>query len=180
MSNVRILALVCCALFAGALAAQQDIDIQYPVGTSLTSGGTINYGKTDNGEAIQLIIRIMNAGNATLTMGAVPVQGGGYQSVQVNITGTPLPGATINAGAFVDITVDINPDKNSDWKFNITFNSDSPGEGAFLVRLKGTEGKPEKDEDDCSTNQGSGVSMLALMGILSASILAVRLRRAQG
>jgi hypothetical protein len=179
MSNLRLFVLSCCVLFAGALSAQADIDIEYPVGNSLANNATIDYGNTDNGEAILLTIRIENAGSSTLTMGATPVVGSNYESVQVNITGTPLPGATINAGASVDITVDINPDKNSDWSFRITFNSDSPGETAFVIKLKGTEGEPKKEEEDCSTNGGSGLSLLMLMGLLSAGLVAVRLRAAR-
>jgi hypothetical protein len=179
MNPIKLLALAVVLLCGSALAAQANIDIQYPVGTSLTTGTTINYGDTDNGDAILLTIRIMNSGSSNLTMGTTPVNGSGYSNVQVNITNTPLPNAVIAAGNFQDITVDIDPDKNSDWKFSITFSSDSPGETTFVVKLKGTEGKPKDEEEDCTTNQGSSPSWLALMGVLSAAVLAVRLRRAR-
>lgn len=44
--------------------------------------------------------------------------------------------------------------------------------------FRGTAGK-EEEEDDCSTNEGSGLSFLLLLGAVSALAVGVRMRSAR-
>lgn len=168
--------LIC--VFSSVLAAQADIEVLSPTGTARTNGETINHGKTSNGTPINYTVRIQNVGNADLDLLAPVVAGGGYKSVQVNMSN--VPGAqTLTPTNFVEFDVDINPDKDSNWSFQITITSDDSADPSFVLKFKGTEGKPEDDDDDCSTSEGSGTSMLILLGILSAGVVATRLRNSR-
>lgn len=149
-----------------------------PIGTSLTHGQTINHGKTSNGDIINYVVRIENVGNADLALLAPVVDGSSYKSVQVQFTSVP-PAQTLTAGNFLDFNLQINPDKDSDWSFNMIITSDDPTNPTFSVKIKGTEGKPKKDDEDCSTSESSGTGLLVLLGALSAAVVATRLRKAR-
>lgn len=173
---VSVAAVLC--LCSTALAAQQDIDIQMPIGTSLTHGQTVNHGKTSNGDIINYVVRIENVGNADLTLIAPVVDGSSYKSVQVSFTSVPAP-QVITAGNWLDFNMQINPDKDSDWSFNMIITSNDPTDPAFSVKIKGTEGKPKKDDEGCSTSESSGTGLLVLLGVLCAAVAAARLRNSR-
>jgi hypothetical protein len=178
-SFLGLAALVC--LLSNALCAQGTIDVQYPIGTSRANGATVNYGKTGNGETFTLNVRIENVDSVDgldLIANPTTVQGGGYKNVQVTINGIP-PAQTLAPGATVDLSLDVDPSKDSDWSFVITIHSSDTTNGTFTLKFKGTEGKPE-DDDDCSTREGSGPGLLILLGILSTLVVASRLRAARG
>ncbi|MCB9894152.1 MAG: hypothetical protein H6839_06880 [Planctomycetes bacterium] len=162
-------------LFAGALAAQQDIDVQVPVGTSVLNGHTENDGKSANGDIISYTVRIANAGSSNLALTGSVVQGSGYKNVQVNLTNVPAAQSLAPAG-FLDFDISVDPDKDSDWSFNVTITSDDPTDPSFVLKFKGTQGKPKKDEG-CSTSDSSGTSILMLLALASAGVVATRLRR---
>lgn len=162
------------AWFGGTLSAQaQDIDVQVPVGTSVTNGAKVKDGKSSNGDIINYTVRIANAGGTNLALTAPVVQGGSYKSVQVNMTNVPVA-QSLAPAAFVEFNVEIDPDKDSDWSFVITITSDDPVDGTFTVKFEGTQGSPEEDED-CSTGENNS-SMLMLLGLLCAMTVALRLR----
>lgn len=161
-------------LFGNSLTAQADIDIEVPVGTSITNGQKVKDGKSSNGDIINYTVRITNAGISDLDLVAPVVQGGGYESVQVNMTGVPVA-QTLTPTSFVEFDISIDPDKDSDWSFVVTITSNDPTDPTFTFKMEGTQGKPKKDED-CSTSEGSGTSLLVLLSILSAGIVATRLR----
>ena len=175
--QLAFLSAVAC-LLCGTLSAQADIDVQVPVGTSITNGAKVKDGKSSNGDIINYTVRIENVGSADLDLLVPVVQGSGYKSVQVNMTS--VPGAqTLTPTSFVDFNIEIDPDKDSDWSFNVTITSNDPADPTFTFKMEGTQGKPEKDED-CSTSESSGTSFLILFAVLCAAIAGARLRKSHG
>jgi hypothetical protein len=178
MNPVKLLALAMVVLFSGALAAQQDINVQYPVGTTRTSGSTVDLG--DFSSAMILTIRIENIGSSNLTLdtssASRPCNCSAATRVDWFIT-QPIT-TVLTPTAFVDFTLSVNPNDKGKWDVLLSIYSDDPDEAVYTIRFKGTNGKEEKDED-CSTGEGSGLSLLMLLGVLSAGIVGIRLRVAR-
>lgn len=163
------------AVSGAALAAQAGtIEVQTPIGTNRTNGAKVKDGSSDNGDIITYTVRILAVGGDIDLINPV-VEGGGYESVQVNIPTVPAA-QTITSGNSVDFDVQIDPDKDSDWEFVITITSNATNHPSFTLRFSGTQGDPEEDDDDCSTSEGGGTSMLILLAALSAFVVSTRLR----
>lgn len=156
---------------AGALGAQ-DIDVQYPAGTGLNNGNTVDLG---GGNSHSITVRVENVGMADLNFTAGYVDGNGFDNVSVNFSSPSAP-ITLTTNQTLNISITIDPDKDSDWSFNLRIASDDPVDGLFILKFEGTRGDPKDDDDDCSTGAGSGFSWLMLLGLLSAGIVATRMR----
>jgi hypothetical protein len=179
MNPVKLFALAMVALFCGALAAQQDINVQYPVGTNVLTGSTVNLG--DGGSATILTIRIQNVGTGTnLTLNTSSASRPCNCSAATRVDWfivQPITTVLAPAGS-VDFTLELDPNDKGKWDVLLSIYSDDPDEAIYTVRFKGTNGKEEKDED-CSTGDGSGLSLLMLLGVLSAGAVGIRLRAAR-
>ncbi|MCB9934608.1 MAG: hypothetical protein H6840_02865 [Planctomycetes bacterium] len=170
------------ALFCGVLAAQQDIIVQYPVGTTVAHGSSIDLGDHPDKAPYNLTIRIQNIGTGTnlvLDTSATnrPCDGGG--AVQCNWFITQPATTTLAPSASVDFTMDITPNAKGKWEVWLDVYSDDPDTPKYSVRFFGTAGKEKKDEK-CSTAEGSGLSLLALLGVVCALAAGVRLRGSRG
>jgi hypothetical protein len=165
-------------LCAGALAAQ-DIVVEYPAGTALTNGTKIKLGKSSNGDIINATVVVGNAdAMTTLDLATGYVDGSGYKNVSVSFTSPAAP-ISLDDVTTINIDLAIDPKKDSDWSFNLIITSNDPVDSPFSVRFEGTQGSPDSDDDDCSTSEGSSYSWLMLLGILSAVVVASRMRGSQ-
>ena len=178
MNPVKLFALAFVLLFSGALAAQQDISVEYPIGTTRVSGATVNFGDDDSGVAILLTIRIINSGTTNLTLDTSssnrPCNCTNATRCDWFVTQPTM--TLLTPTSSVDFTLEIDPNEKGKWDVLLRIYSDDPNENPFTLRFKGSNGEAEEDEDDCSTSDSSGFSLLALLGVLSAAVVAVRLR----
>lgn len=169
------------ALFGTVLAAQQDIALQYPVGTVVAHGSTVNLGDHPDKAPYNLTIRILNIGTGTnlvLTTGAAnrPCDGSAASSCNWFITQPST--TTLAPAASVDFTMDITPNAAGNWSVWLNVYSDDPDTPIYAVKFEGSAGKEEED-DECSTREGSGLSFLALLGAVSVLAIGFRLRSAR-
>ena len=175
--NVGLFVLV--AVFCGALYAQPEIDVEYPVGTPLPSGSNIDLGDNPDRNTQTVTIRIANSGTTDLTLTGGTgnfVQASG--AVQVNYTIQQPATGVITAGNGINLNIDVTPNADGGWQLSITIPNDDSDEGVYSFLIKGTSGKKKKDED-CSTGEGSGYSLLMLLAILSASLATLRMYRSR-
>jgi hypothetical protein len=182
MNPVKLFALAMVVVFSSALAAQQDISVEYPIGTSRISGATVNFGDDDSGVAILLTIRILNVGTTNLTLDTStsnrPCNCTNAERLDWFVT---QPATTVlTPTSSVDFTLEIDPNEKGDWSVLLRIFSDDPNENPFTLRFKGSNGEAEEEDDDCSTGEGSGPSLLLLLGALSAGVVAMRLRASRG
>lgn len=174
-----IFTLALTVLAGGLFAQDSDIDVQYPVGISLTNGQTVDIGESDNGTVHNLEFTIANAGTADLTLtGAQPITGG--NETNVNWSTNPPPTSTIAPASSTTFSVDLTPTDNREWDVIISVASNDPDEDPFNIRIKGVQGEPpEDDDDDCSTGEGGGTSVLMLAAMLCTLIVTLRLKGAR-
>lgn len=169
------------ALFGTALAAQQDIVVQYPVGTTLAHGTAVDLGDHPDKAPYNLTIRIVNIGTGTnlvLDTSASNRPCDGAAAVRCNWFITQPATTTLAPAASTDFTMDITPNDDGKWSVWLAVYSDDPDTPIYSIMFRGTAGK-EEEEDDCSTNEGSGLSFLLLLGAVSALAVGVRMRSAR-
>ncbi|MCA8916761.1 MAG: hypothetical protein KDB90_15315 [Planctomycetes bacterium] len=167
-------------MFSGALAAQQDIDVEYPIGTSVASGSSIDLGDHADKSPYNLTIRITNAGTTNnlvldTSSSSRPCTCSGATRVNWLVT-QPLT-TTLAPGAFIDFTLDLTPNDKGKWNVFLYIYSDDPdsSENPYAIRFNGTAGKAKKDES-CSTNEGGNFGFLILLGAISALGVGLRMR----
>lgn len=174
-----ILVLTLATLGSGLLAQDPDIDVQYPVGSSLANGQTIDLGGSDNGTVHTLEFTIVNAGTADLVLTTPqPITGG--SATNVNWVTNPPPISTIAPAGDTTFEVELTPTDDSEWDVIISVASNDPDEDPFNIRIRGVQGEPpEDDDDDCSTGEGGGTSVLMLAALLCGLVVALRLKGAR-
>lgn len=161
------------ALCAGALSAQ-IIDVQDDQGAPLTNGQKVKLGKSSNGDIHNVTITVENLDTTDLEV--TDIAAGGYNDVSINIVTPTLP-QTLTTNQTFDIQIEIDPRKDSDWSFNLAITSDDTlGNDNFTLTFEGTQGDPDDDDDDCSTHEGGGLSWLMILALLSAGVVATRMR----
>ncbi len=134
-------------LLAGGLVAQDpEIDVQYPAGTSLSNGQTIDLGHTDEGTIHSLTITIANTGTADLTLDPDPVTV--TSVVNANWVLSQPTSNTVTDTTPVTFGVDITPYSDKEWNIVFSIASDDPLNDPFTFHMKGVHGDPPEDDDD--------------------------------
>lgn len=168
-------------LFGSALAAQQDIVVQYPVGTTLADGSVVDLGDHPDKAPYNLTIRIVNIGTGTnlvLDTSASDRPCTGAGAVRCIWFINPPATNSLAPAASTDFTMDITPNDNGKWSVWLEVHSDDPDTPVYSILFKGSAGE-EDDDDDCSSREGSGLSFLALLGAISLLAIGCRLRSAR-
>lgn len=177
MKAVKLFALALLVLCSGSLAAQQDISVEYPIGTVRTTGATVNFGDDPSGDPIILTIRIANVGSTNLTLDT------SLSNRPCNCTNatrcdwfvTQPTTTLLTPTSSVDFQLEIDPNEKGGWEVLLRVYSDDADENPFTLRFKGSNGKAKKEED-CSTSESSSFGLLALLGAISAGLVGLRLR----
>jgi hypothetical protein len=164
-------------LGAGALAAQPEIDVQR-AGVSVSDGGTDNLGNSTGNSPFSVTYTILNTGSSTLTLETgTPITGSNPN--QLNYTINPPASVTVAAGTSTTFVVDLDPLTDGAWSMNISIDSDDVDEDPYNFLLAGNAGVKKKEDDDCSTGENSGPSLVLLAGLFAALAVSVRLKLAR-
>ncbi|MCB9894153.1 MAG: hypothetical protein H6839_06885 [Planctomycetes bacterium] len=146
----------------------------------MASGATLDLGEHFNKEPYDLIIRIQNVGSTDLTLDtSLP----GYPcevsaESGVNCILNQPAGATIPAGTYLEFTISLKPTANAAWSSQLDVHSDDPDESPYTITFMGVSTKKDGGSDEsCSTGAGTGLSGIAMLGLMSLLGLAVRAAR---
>jgi hypothetical protein len=168
------------ALFAGALSAVPQLvvrDTETPP-NDYGHSETLNLGSKTGEDPMMVEVVIFNAGTADLTLqGMEPITFSNFSNIFVsNITYNG--GFVIGPGAGESLTFQVDPDKGGSFSVNLNIASDDPDHSTYTVRIRGNTGTEKKDSG-CSSGENTGTSMLLLLGLAAAMLVALRLRRAE-
>lgn len=171
---MRLLSVLCAITVLGLLSplAAQQIDVQRPAGTSLANGATDQLGKKTGKGTFALTYTIENVDATTLDLtGTFPVTVSGAANVNYQLV---QPGAaSLDQNQTTTFEISVSPLDDGAYRLNLSIASNDPDDPAFLIRVRGDTGT-KKEEDDCSTREGSTPGALMMLGALSALVLGVR------
>lgn len=160
---------------AGALYAQPEIDVQMNA-ASIADGGSVNIGNKTGKGVQNLTFTILNTGTTDLNLtGPAPVVC--TSPKQLDYLLTQPAGLVVAASSSITFTLAVDPNGDGKYSVVVTINNDDSDEAVYNFTVRGNTGTEKKDDDDCSTNAGSGPGMLVLVGLLSVVVLGARLRR---
>lgn len=138
-----------------------DLSVEYPVGTTILNGGSVNFPGTLPGQFSDLVFTLRNTGNATLNNIAASAVG------EWSVISSPA--TTLAPGGTTPMTVRFAPTgTNQRGQSNLTITSSVPGiKNPYIVRMFGNGvGLPT-----CSTggNTSAGVGARNLTGTFKAN-----------
>jgi hypothetical protein len=119
----------------GTVNSPQEIDVQYPVATSIANNGTAadfgTYAVSSNND---FTFRVRNTGGTNLSVTGVTF--GGTNSGDFSLVGTAAQ--TIAGAAFYDYTVRFTPGAPGARTGTITFANNDSNEGTYLINISGS------------------------------------------
>lgn len=120
-----------------------ELQLEYPVSTNLSCGGTIPFGDLAITDHADLTFRIRNTGTADLTFSALNIAGSNPDQFSVQTQ----PVSPVAPGNFSDAVIRFSPTSIGAKTASITISNNDPDESSCLVNLTGT-GRPVND--NCS------------------------------
>lgn len=186
MKYLAILSVLAMLAAASPLAAQV-MSVERNATVILT--GAIDNVGSDTGNSPMLLtytIRNTDAVNALNLVSTAPPPDRPVEVTSVSIkegnivyTLTQPAAASIPASGTTTFTINITPSGDGAFKLNVSIYSDDPA-SPYIVYIRGNTGtlKKKKDED-CSTSDSNRMGLLAILGVLSAGVVAVRFRKAR-
>lgn len=175
MKLVGLIAVV--AVLCGSLAAQ-EIDVQRPAGQPIPSGSQDNVGSKTGLGAMTLTYTIMNTDVTPLDLiGATPVTATSPNNIIFTLT---QPASNqLQQNETTTFPIEITPAGDGAFAVNLTIANNDADEGSYLIRIRGNTGTEKKDDDDCSTSEGTRGSFLLALGAVCAVGVGLRLRRSR-
>jgi hypothetical protein len=176
MTIVRVVLLM--TLIALPLAAQ-EIDVQRPAGIPIPSGSQDKVGSKTGLGTMTLTYTIVNTDANDLTLsGASPVTPTSPNNLIFTLT---QPGASVlGQNGSTTFQLDITPADDGAFALNLNIASDDADEGTYVIRIRGNTGTEEKEEEDCSTHEGTRPGILMLLAALGACGITLRFRGSRG
>ncbi len=138
--------------------ASPEIDVQRPVGSAITSGGTDNVGSMAIGSASTLSYTIANLGSASLTLnGFTPVTVSGFSNCGASVTAQPS--GSVAASGSTTFTLSVTPSGAGAFSFTVSISNSDSNENpyTFTVSGSGIVNGPEIDlQRPVGTSKASG------------------------
>ncbi|MEZ5030345.1 MAG: choice-of-anchor D domain-containing protein [Saprospiraceae bacterium] len=117
-----------------------ELQLEYPVSTNLSCGGTIPFGDLAINDHADLTFRIRNIGTADLTFSTLSIVG--PNPIQFSVQTQPV--SPVAPGNFSDAVIRFSPTSIGAKTASITISNNDPDESSCLVNLTGT-GRPVND-----------------------------------
>lgn len=164
-------------VFAPLLAAQPEMDL-LRAGAPVADGGEVSLANTGT-SPFNVTFTIENNGSGDLNLsGSPPVEITDADNCDVSL---PAPPATpVPETASTTFTLQVSPIAASDFSFAVSIPNDDPDENPYSFTVSGAVGEPSSrggsadSGDDCSTGEGAGLSMAALLGLLGVAWFGLR------
>lgn len=172
---MKPLILITCLIFAPALLAQAEIGVLYS-GSGISDGGTHSIDFTGR-SPFNLSYVIENTGTTDLVVSGVSVNNESNCNVRI----LAMPGSPVGAGGSTTLTFQVSPIAATDYSFDLSIDNDDSDENPYTFKFKGStsevsnSGGGGRGGDDCSTSARTGLSFVALLGVICALGLAFRL-----
>jgi hypothetical protein len=137
---LRFGAILALFLSAAVLGAQQDIDIQRPVGISIPNGGAHDLGTVSTFGSF-FNFRCANTGNANLSLvpASTPVAVGTFSNCSGSVSLQPSP-SLINGGGYTSFQIQVTPASTASFSLLMTVGSDDPDENPYDIFITGNNG----------------------------------------
>jgi MYXO-CTERM domain-containing protein len=131
-----------------------EIDVQRPAGTSIASGTADPQGLVDAAQTVTLTYTVENLGFLPLEVMGADVTSLGNVTAAV----TSMPASTIEAGATSELTVELSPEGEGLFSFDLQITSNDSDEGTYVVTVEG------EGEDNSGVGAGGAGGMAGVGG----------------
>ncbi|MEM7182666.1 MAG: choice-of-anchor D domain-containing protein [Spirochaetota bacterium] len=123
--------------FTGTGTANPMPEIDLIQGTSISSGGSYDFGSVTNGSSSStMTFTIENIGSATLTLSSVPTLSG-INASEFSLNTTPTS-TSIGNSSSTTFTITFSPTSVGSKTATVTIDSDDSDEGSYTINLTGT------------------------------------------
>ncbi len=141
----------------GASGGTPDMNVQRPVGTVITNGGSDNLGSINAGSGSSFTYTIGNTGSGALLLNGSPLVALSNLS-NCSVTVSSQPTASITTGASTTFVVLVTPSAAGAFSFTISIANTDAAKNPYVINVNGSASSTSAPEIDVQRPAGSTVT----------------------